>query len=92
MPSSALLLEVLRQTALLTAHRLHGLDPRHCAPVAMHTHFRGHAELDLPLRCVAVAQSAGQDALGRPLVAMTLALTQAGRAVTEAAVSVVEDL
>ncbi|MFG3589768.1 AfsA-related hotdog domain-containing protein [Streptomyces sp. NPDC047990] len=90
--SSALLLEVLRQTALLTAHRLHGLDPRHCAPVAMHTHFRGHAEPDLPLRCVAVAQSVRQDALGRPLVAMTLALTQAGRAVTEAAVSVVEDL
>lgn len=90
--SSVLLLEVLRQTALLTVHRLHGLDPRHCAPVALHTHFRGHAEPDLPLRCVAVAQPVGQDPLGRPLVSLTLALSQAGRAVTEAVVSVVEDL
>ncbi|WP_128382080.1 AfsA-related hotdog domain-containing protein [Streptomyces cavernae] len=91
-PSSVLLLEVLRQTALLTAHRLHGLDPRHSSPIALHTHFRGHAEPDLPLRCVAVAQAARQDTVGRPLVTLTLALTQAGRAVTEATVSVVEDL
>ncbi|MHB9864460.1 AfsA-related hotdog domain-containing protein [Streptomyces sp. YIM S03343] len=90
--SSVLLLEVLRQTALLTVHRLHGLDPRHCAPVSLHTHFRGHAEPDLPLRCVAVTQPVGMDALGRPLVTLTLALSQAGRAVTEAVVSVVEDL
>ncbi|WP_405876778.1 hypothetical protein OG747_46560 [Streptomyces sp. NBC_01384] len=91
-PASALLLEVLRQTALLSAHRLHGLDPRHCALIALHTHFRGHAEPDLPLRCAAVAQPARQDGLGRPLVALALTLTQAGRAVTEAVVSVVEDL
>ncbi|MGW7260563.1 AfsA-related hotdog domain-containing protein [Streptomyces sp. NPDC054834] len=91
-PAPALLLEVLRQTALLAAHRLRGLDPRHSTPAALHTHFRGYAEPDLPLRCVAVAQDAGQDALGRPLVPLTLTLTQAGRAVTEATVSVVEDL
>jgi 2-oxo-3-(phosphooxy)propyl 3-oxoalkanoate synthase len=90
--SSVLLLEVLRQTALLTVHRLHGLDPRHCAPVALHTHFRGHARPDLPLRCVAVTQPVGQDAQGRPLVSLTLALSQAGQAVTEAVVSFVEDL
>lgn len=63
-PASALLLEVLRQTALLTAYRLHRLDPRHCAPVALHTHFRGHAEPDLPLRCVAVAQPPGRTPWG----------------------------
>ncbi|MFF4402719.1 AfsA-related hotdog domain-containing protein [Streptomyces sp. NPDC001480] len=90
--SSVLLLEVVRQTALLAAQRLHGLDPRHCAPVALHAHFRGHAEPDLPLRCVALAQPVRQDALGRTLVSLTLALSQAGRAVTEATVSVVEDL
>lgn len=91
-PAPALLLEVLRQASLLTAHRLRGLDPRHSTPAAMHTHFRGYAEPDLPLRCVAVAGETGRDALGRPLVPLTLTLTQAGRAVTEATVSVVEDL
>jgi hypothetical protein len=91
-PSPALVLEVLRQTALLAAHRLHGLDPRHSTPAALHTHFRGYAEPDLPMRCAAVARSAGHDALGRPLVPVVLTLTQAGRAVTEATVSVVEDL
>ncbi|MEU3984645.1 AfsA-related hotdog domain-containing protein [Streptomyces sp. NPDC026672] len=89
---SPLVLEALRQTALLTVHRLHGLDPQTCAPVALHAHFRGHTEPDLPLRCVAVAQPVRRDALGRPLIEVTLTLTQAGRAVTEATVSVVEAL
>ncbi|MGN5635224.1 AfsA-related hotdog domain-containing protein [Streptomyces sp. AC154] len=90
--SPTMALEVLRQTALLAAHRLYGLDPRHSTPASLHTHFRGYAEPDLPMRCVAVAQQAGHDATGRLRVPFALTLTQAGRAVTEATMSVVEDL
>ncbi|MFJ9567886.1 AfsA-related hotdog domain-containing protein [Streptomyces fuscichromogenes] len=89
---SSLALEALRQTALLAAHRLHGLDPRHSTPAALHTHFRGYAEPEVAMRCAAVAQPPRQDALGRRLLPLALTLTQAGRAVTEATISLVEDL
>ncbi|MFD7033103.1 AfsA-related hotdog domain-containing protein [Streptomyces sp. NPDC059917] len=90
--SAVMLLEALRQTALLTARRTHGLEPQHSTTAVLRTHFRGYAEPDLPLRCTAVVQPVGEDPLGRPLLPMLMTLTQAGRAVVEATASVVEDL
>ncbi|MEU9143552.1 AfsA-related hotdog domain-containing protein [Streptomyces sp. NPDC048349] len=85
------LLEALRQTSLLAAGRTHGLDPLRSALGACQVHFRGQAELDLPLRCVAVAGPLGGDGEGRPRVPVTLTLTQRRRAVAEARTCVVQD-
>ncbi|WP_329377718.1 hypothetical protein OG625_08000 [Streptomyces sp. NBC_01351] len=85
------LLEALRQTSLLTAGRMHGLDPARSTLGACQVHFRGQAERDLPLRCVAVAGPLGRDSEGRPTVPVTLTLTQRRRAVAEARTSVVQD-
>ncbi|MGW0748073.1 AfsA-related hotdog domain-containing protein [Streptomyces sp. NPDC002587] len=85
------LMEALRQTSLLAAGRAHGLNPVRSAIGACQVHFRGQADLDLPLRCVAVAGPLGHDAAGRPSVPVTLTLTQRRRAVAEARTSVVQD-
>ncbi|MGW1224567.1 AfsA-related hotdog domain-containing protein [Streptomyces sp. NPDC001478] len=86
------LLEALRQTSLLTAGRAHGLEAARSALAACQVHFRGQAERELPLRCVAVAGPLGRDAEGRPSVPVTLTLTQQRWAVAEARTCVVQDL
>ncbi|MEV7541016.1 AfsA-related hotdog domain-containing protein [Streptomyces sp. NPDC089915] len=85
------LLEALRQTSLLAAGRAHGLDAVRSTLGGLQVHFRGQAEGDLPLRCVAVAGPLGRDAYGRPTVPVTLTLTQRRRAVAEARTCVVQD-
>jgi hypothetical protein len=88
------LLEACRQTSLLAAGRRahgHGLNPARSTLAAFEVHFRGHAERDLPLRCVAVPGPLGHDAHGRPAVPVTLTVTQRRRAVAEARTVVVQD-
>ncbi|ARE73864.1 hypothetical protein B6R96_07915 [Streptomyces sp. Sge12] len=85
------LLEALRQTSLLASGRTHGLNPARSTLGACQVHFRGPAERDLPLRCVAVAGPLGRDDEGRPTVPVTLTMTQRRRAVAEARTSVVQD-
>ncbi|MGW7103619.1 AfsA-related hotdog domain-containing protein [Streptomyces sp. NPDC054838] len=84
-------LEALRQASLLAAGRAHGLAARRSTLGALQVHFRGQAERELPLRCVAVAGPLGRDGDGRPAVPVTLTLTQRRRAVAEARTSVVQD-
>ncbi|MER6313897.1 AfsA-related hotdog domain-containing protein [Streptomyces sp. NPDC001581] len=85
------LMEALRQTSLLASGRAHGLNPARSTLGACQVHFRGPAERDLPLRCVAVAGPLERDDEGRPTVPVTLTLTQRRRAVAEARTSVVQD-
>ncbi|MFG2484590.1 AfsA-related hotdog domain-containing protein [Streptomyces virginiae] len=85
------LLEALRQTSLLAAGRVHGLDAARSTLGGCRVHFRGPAERDQPVRCVAVTGRPGRDDEGRPTVAVTLTLTQRRRAVAEARTSVVQD-
>ncbi|MFI7354946.1 AfsA-related hotdog domain-containing protein [Streptomyces avidinii] len=85
------LLEALRQTSLLASGRAHGLSPARSTLGACQVHFRGPAERDLPLRCVAVTGPLGRDDEGRPTVPVTLTMTQRRRAVAEARTSVVQD-
>ncbi len=89
--SSAMLLEAVRQTALLAVHRAGGAPAERLVPATLHLHFRGYAEADLPLRATVVTGPAGLDARGRRLVPLTLTLAQAGRAVLEARTTVAED-
>jgi len=91
-PAHALLLEAVRQTALLTAWRAYALKPAHSTLGALRVHFRGYADPELPMRCTAVWDRLGKDADGRRLTPVTLSLIQAERAVLEATASVVEDL
>ena len=91
-PAHALLLEAVRQTALLTAWRAYALKPAHSTLGALRVHFRGYADPELPMRCTAVWDRLGKDADGRRLTPVTLSLVQAGSAVLEATASVVEDL
>ncbi|MEU5322115.1 AfsA-related hotdog domain-containing protein [Streptomyces sp. NPDC021056] len=85
-------LEALRQTALLAAGRMHQLATDRCTLGSLKVHFRGYAEPDMAMRCAAVVGLCGRDAEGRRLSPVTLTLTQGGRAVLEAVVTVVEDL
>jgi hypothetical protein len=89
--SGTLLLESLRQAALLTAGRSCGLLPERCTVSSFDLRFRGTAERALPLRCTAVPGLLAADAEGRPLVPVTLALTQHRRPVIEARTTVVQD-
>ena len=91
-PAHALLLEAVRQTALLTAWRAYALKPAHSTLAALRVHFRGYADPELPMRCTAVWDRLGKDADGRRLTPVTLSLIQADSAVLEATASVVEDL
>ncbi|MDG4860565.1 AfsA-related hotdog domain-containing protein [Streptomyces sp. T-3] len=84
-------LETLRQTALLTVARAHGLATERCTLASLKVHFRGYSEADLAMRCAAVAGLCGQDGHGRRQAQVTLTLAQAGRAVLEAVTTVVED-
>ena len=79
-PAHALLLEAVRQTALLTAWRAYALKPAHSTLAALRVHFRGYAEPELPMRCTAVWDRLGKDADGRRLTPVTLSLIQAGTA------------
>ncbi|MEH0587619.1 hypothetical protein QA942_27505 [Streptomyces sp. B21-106] len=87
-PAHALLLEAVRQTALLTAWRAYALKPAHSTLGALRVHFRGYADPELPMRCTAVWDRLGKDADGRRLTPVTLSLVQAGSAVLEATASV----
>ncbi|MFF2902294.1 AfsA-related hotdog domain-containing protein [Streptomyces sp. NPDC057966] len=86
------LLEALRQTALLAAGHAYALKPAHSTLASLQVHFRGYAEPDLPMRCTAVWDRLGKDEEGRRTVPVGLSLVQAERAVLEATASVVEDL
>ncbi|MFF8618752.1 AfsA-related hotdog domain-containing protein [Streptomyces sp. NPDC015350] len=86
------LLEALRQTALLAAGHAYALKPAHSTLASLRVHFRGYAEPDLPMRCTAVWDRLGKDEEGRRTVPVGLSLIQADRAVLEATTSVVEDL
>ncbi|MER6983046.1 AfsA-related hotdog domain-containing protein [Streptomyces carpinensis] len=85
------LMESLRQASLLAAGRAHGLPAERSMPVSCEVNFRGQADLDLPLRCVAVAGQLGRDTEGRPSVPVTLTVTQRRRTVAEARTRVVRD-
>lgn len=79
-----LLVEALRQSALLTAGHRHGLAARRAALTCLTVHVRGHAELDLPLSCTAVAEPPGHDAEGRRCVRVHLSVEQAGKVTAQA--------
>ncbi|MQY14110.1 hypothetical protein SRB5_42720 [Streptomyces sp. RB5] len=85
------LLEALRQASVVAVGRTHGLDPDRSTLGSVQVHFRGQAELDLPLRCVAVAGPLGRDPEGRASVPVTLTVTQRRRAVAEARTAVIQD-
>ncbi|MEV6110310.1 AfsA-related hotdog domain-containing protein [Streptomyces sp. NPDC051940] len=85
------LLEALRQSSLVAAGRAHGLRAESSTLGSIQVHFRGQAELDLPLRCVAVAGPLGHDAEGRSSVPVTLTVTQRRRSVAEARTVVIQD-
>ncbi|MCE3034460.1 AfsA-related hotdog domain-containing protein [Streptomyces sp. CMSTAAHL-2] len=85
-------LEALRQSALLSAGRRHGLASARCTLAASRVHFRGSADAGPPLRCVAVAGEVEPDPDGRARVPVTLTLTQGRKAVAEATAVVVQDL
>lgn len=86
-----LLLEALRQTALLTAGRTYGFTAARSTLGSVNVHFRGYAEQELPLRCVAVPGLLGHDVHGRPSVPVTLTVAQHGRVVAEATATVLQD-
>ncbi|MFS4097940.1 AfsA-related hotdog domain-containing protein [Streptomyces sp. AF1A] len=85
-------LEALRQSALLTAGRRHGLTTARCTLAASRVHFRGSAEAGPPLRCVAVPGGVEPDPAGRARVPVTMTLAQGRKAVAEATAVVVQDL
>ncbi|MFC8720619.1 AfsA-related hotdog domain-containing protein [Kitasatospora sp. NPDC057198] len=89
--SGTLLMEALRQAAVLTAGRTVGLVPERTLPASCRVHFRGFAEADLPVRCTAEPGPLGRDGAGRPAVPVTLTLTQNRRTVVEARTTVVQD-
>ncbi|MFI5972961.1 AfsA-related hotdog domain-containing protein [Streptomyces sp. NPDC051452] len=86
------LLEALRQSALLTAGRRHGLAVARCTLADSRVHFRGSAEAGPPLRCVAVPGEARPDTVGRARVPVTLTLSQGRKTVAEATAVVAQDL
>lgn len=85
------LLESLRQTALLAAGRSGGLDPARCVIGRTEVNFRAQAGLDLPIRCVALADRRTRDAHGRPAVPVMMTVTQSRRPVADAVLTVVQD-
>lgn len=89
--SGLLLLEALRQSALLISGRTFGLIPTRSTPSACRVRFVGSGRPHLPLRCSAVCGPLGRDPHGRPSVPITLDVTQRGRTVVEATITVVQD-
>ncbi|MCX3059915.1 AfsA-related hotdog domain-containing protein [Streptomyces beihaiensis] len=85
-----LLVEAVRQGSLLAAGRVHGLKAHASTLTSMSVHVRGHGELDLPLRCTAVADGADQDDEGRRRIRIGLRLEQAGKVTAEAQTVVTE--
>ncbi|WP_419992797.1 AfsA-related hotdog domain-containing protein [Streptomyces boninensis] len=81
-----LLVEALRQSAVLAAGHGHGLAPQCTALTELTVHVRGHAELDLPLWCVAGPEPAGLDTEGRRCVRVNLMLRQADKVTAQAQV------
>lgn len=85
-----LLVEAVRQTALLAAGRVAGLDVRRTVLTGLALRFRGFAELDLPVECTAVPWEEPGERSGSivgselQVVRSSLTLTQAGRVVVEA--------
>ncbi|MFE0463354.1 AfsA-related hotdog domain-containing protein [Kitasatospora sp. NPDC058965] len=86
-----LLLEAVRQAALLAAGQVRGLDPERSTLAGVRMHHRGYAEPDLPLRCSVLPGVLERDTAGRPVVPLTLTLTQHGRTVAQAGATVVQD-
>ncbi|MFD9304942.1 AfsA-related hotdog domain-containing protein [Streptomyces sp. NPDC060048] len=82
-----LLVEALRQSAVLAADRSHGFHPAETALTAMAVRFRGFAELDLPLSCTAVAGPVRRDAAGRVCAPIRLTVSQLGKVTAEAEIT-----
>ncbi|MER7764663.1 AfsA-related hotdog domain-containing protein [Streptomyces sp. NPDC097619] len=82
-----LLVEAVRQTALLAAGRRHGFAPAETALTGLAVHFRGFAELDLPLSCTAVTGPVGRDGAGRPCATVRLTVSQLGKVTAEAEIT-----
>lgn len=89
--SGMLLLEAMRQTALLAAGRTHGLLPSRATVASSRVLFRARAEPGPPVTCAAVPGRLGRDEQQRPSVPVTMTLTQHGRRVAEATATVVQD-
>ncbi|MEU3961708.1 AfsA-related hotdog domain-containing protein [Streptomyces buecherae] len=89
--SGMLLLEAMRQTALLGAGRTYGLAPSRATMATSRVLFRARAEPGLPLTRTAVPGPLGRDARQRPSVPVTVTLTQYGRRVAEATSTVLQD-
>lgn len=89
--SGMLLLEAMRQTALLAAGRTYGLAPSRTTVASSRVLFRARAEPQLTVVCAAVPGRLGRDAGQRPSVPITVTLTQHGRRVAEATATVVQD-
>ncbi|MGW0737458.1 AfsA-related hotdog domain-containing protein [Streptomyces sp. NPDC002851] len=88
-----LLVEAVRQSAMLAVGRVVGLDVRRTVLTSLALHIRGFAELDLPVECTAVPQreSGERGATGEiRVVRSSLTMAQAGRVVVEADVVAVE--
>ncbi|AWZ04262.1 MULTISPECIES: AfsA-related hotdog domain-containing protein [unclassified Streptomyces] len=82
-----LLVEALRQSAVLAAGRSHGFRPELTALTALAVRFRGFAELDLPLSCTAVAGPVRPDAAGRASAPIRLTVSQLGKVTAEAEIT-----
>ncbi|MGW6704453.1 AfsA-related hotdog domain-containing protein [Streptomyces sp. NPDC054956] len=82
-----LLVEALRQSAVLAAGRHHGFRPAETALTEMAVRFRGFAELDLPLSCTAVAGPVRRDAAGRACAPIRLTVSQLGHVTAEAEIT-----
>ncbi|MBB5938906.1 AfsA-related hotdog domain-containing protein [Streptomyces zagrosensis] len=89
--SGMLLLEAMRQTALLAAGRTYGLTPTRATVATSRVLFRARAEPELSVYCAAVPGRLGRDQDQRPAVPVTLTLTQHGRRVAEATATVLQD-
>ncbi|NKI43865.1 AfsA-related hotdog domain-containing protein [Streptomyces physcomitrii] len=85
---SALLLEAVRQSSLLAAHRTHRLPLAGLLLSSLDAQVRGYAEPELPLRCTAIAGAPHRAADGSRRAPLTLTLSQQRRTVIEATATV----
>ncbi|MFJ7906053.1 AfsA-related hotdog domain-containing protein [Kitasatospora sp. NPDC096204] len=89
--SGTLLLEAVRQCAVLTAGRAVGLVPERSVPAGCEIRFHGRPRSASPVRCAAVPGALDRDAAGRPAVPVTVTLVQDRVTVGEARTLVVQD-
>ncbi|MFD5869538.1 MULTISPECIES: AfsA-related hotdog domain-containing protein [Actinomycetes] len=83
--SGLLLLEGMRQSALLAAARTGGIEAGRAVQDSFEVRFSGYAADDVALRCAAVVRA------GRTAAEVALTVTQNGRPVADARARVVQD-